>query len=1176
MKLLLALILTFSSFANLTDDPSIEINDFDIISSSFPSGSFDSTKLELIINEIRGRQTAAFLGYCMSNLPEEATDNNYCLNVNKSDLNNGWNSNLYNRTYHQIINLLNSAIGIGRDMVRSDFSTKEGKEFLKKVSLALQIYENTKKGPLIPKDVKTFDSIGKLGSFFGIYSIKDPKNALEAPQELPKINKSLFLTNETRIVEETSEEIDTVLDFNGSTNFPFVVNYRGEKWAIRFPTEVLDVPRDLDTLDGVRFKIRPNTPQVGHVLKRLARELGYNVVPSMFKKTVRIRFSQQDLEGSSFELQKTKLLAKLSETYPQEILPKSILDDSKDYIELKGIALEKIYDENNFLSFNGFPLSSGGNEYRREYRALALFAAWVDLPFLDDSIGAGVFDVKNSKLLHLLYNLDYGLGYGYPNLFREKLVRKVHRKNGTVTKIDLTYKPFKKTDLFKKMNLSDAKWMAEKISHIKPDFLKNIFLKSGFPEMVAEIFVRKLMDRRNQILEALDLINEQTPLEEGWNKTLPGLEKYFNKDGFLIDPDEELTKLVESPFPIYWSTTWFAKIGNHGFNRVAFKNYGRRLLSTVNSFGMGNLHLGPGYFNNGFTFQEFASNGNNPFTPCAIGSCFFQVLNIGAGVLLPYRFVIENPDKASKKRFLIVDIFRLAIKVGVGSEFYNTLGISPIGLQPIGNVSTFSVFEFVKVHPTDNFKEYTQGYGEGMKIPGLPIFGLQQKFIESMEEDDSIMINKYIGLGGTIGAGWSAPIGVVSANFGLDAGVILLSGKILHKNKGDNVVLNFSKITAKQLSLFARLEAVGFIDHNLLATGANLTLRDVNKKDEVFLFNLKNEADHKMLMESVKKITARSIPDEYRLSERIIHSKNSDIGTRFTSFMGHERKTKKIEAQFQNFTDGSVQKELSYVRRLETYLNKNQRIYDFKASLNEKGDLYFKVKTFIKFNNVKKERFLKFYPMIKKLTPDDFIVFDLNAVDEDLGDIEFNSIAIVSGEGIKKLLGFSNFQICNAYLEGEDEEQEERIECDKSNYPIGLKLLISDLEKTREEFKELGPNPDKKSVFGVLKKLVNLHVHHYKNESLIKLFKTLIPREDFFQASTLHSSNAAFPGKIDEINLSRINKGAFSPSVRHLADTVEQAYSIFSDQLIFSLRNYLYFKDPSLDYPRTGFLNQQL
>jgi hypothetical protein len=214
--------------------------------------------------------------------------------------------------------------------------------------------------------------------------------------------------------------------------------------------------------------------------------------------------------------------------------------------------------------------------------------------------------------------------------------------------------------------------------------------------------------------------------------------------------------------------------------------------------------------------------------------------------------------------------------------------------------------------------------------------------------------------------------------------------------------------------------------------------------------------------------------------------------------------------------------------------------------------------------------------MIKKLTPDDFIVFDLNAVDEDLGDIEFNTIAIVSGEGIKKLLGFSNFQICNAYLEGEDEEQEERIECDKSNYPIGLKLLISDLEKTREEFKELGPNPDKKSVFGVLKKLVNLHVHHYKNESLIKLFKTLIPREDFFQASTLHSSNAAFPGKIDEINLSRINKGAFSPSVRHLADTVEQAYSIFSDQLIFSLRNYLYFKDPSLDYPRTGFLNQQL
>jgi hypothetical protein len=1172
MKLLLAIILSFSSFATLMDDPSIEINDFEIISSSFPSGSFDSTKLDLIINEVRGKQNAAFLGFCMSNLPEEATDNNYCLSVGKAELQKGWSSNLYNRTYQQILNLLNAATGIGRDMGNSDFSTKEGQVFLKKVSLALQIYENTKKGPLIPKDVKTFDYLGKLGSFFGLYSIKDPKDAPETPQELPKINKSLIWTNESNIVEDNSEEIDTVLDFNGSTNFPFVVNFRGEKWAIRFPTEVLDVPKNGDLLDGIKFKIRPNTPQVGHVLKRLARELGYNVVPSMFKKTVRIRFSQQDLEGSSFQLLKNKLLVKLSETYPQEILPKSIFDDSKDYIELKGIALEKIYDEENFLSFNGFPLSSGGNQYRKEYRALALFAAWVDLPFLDDNIGAGIFDVKNAKLLHLLYNLDYGLGYGYPNLFREKLVKKVHRKDGTVTKIDLHYKPFQKTDLFKKMNLSDARWMAEKISHIKPDFLKNIFLQSGFPETVAEIFVRKLMDRRNQILEAFDLINEQTPREEGWNKTLPGLEKYFNKDGYLIDPDEELTKLVESSFPIYWSTTWFAKIGNHGFNRVAFKNYGRRLLTTINSYAAGNLHLGPGYYNNAPVFQEFATNGNPGLGPC-IGNCFFQGLNIGVHTLLPYRFVIENPDNQSKKRFLVIDLFRLALRLSLGSQFYNALGVSPAGLQPVVNVNTFAVFEFVKIHPTDDFKQYTQGYGEGMKIPGLPIFGLQQKFIESMEEDDSIMINKYIGFGSTVGAGWSAPIGVASANFGVDASVILLSGKTLHREIGDNVVLNFSKLTSKQVSLFARLEIAGFIDHNLFTSGPTLTLRDINKRDEVFLFNLKDEKDHEMLLESVKKITPKNIPDEYRVSERLIHSKNAEISTRLTSFMAHDRKTKKIEAQFKNFTDGTVQKELAYVRRLDTLLNQNQRIYDYKASLNEKGDLFLKVKTFIKFKNVKKEQFQKFYPMIEKLTPDDFIVFDLNAVDEDMGDIEFNSIAIISGEGIQKLLGFSNFQICKAYLEGEEEEE---IECDKSNYPIGLKLLISDLEKTKKEFKELGPNPNKKSVFSVLKKLVNLQVHHYKNDSLIKLFKTLIPKEDFFQNSTLSSSRAAFPGKIDEINLSRNNKGSFTPTIRHLAESVEQAYAIFSDQLFYALRNHIYFRDPSIEYPRTGFMNKQL
>jgi hypothetical protein len=346
-----------------------------------------------------------------------------------------------------------------------------------------------------------------------------------------------------------------------------------------------------------------------------------------------------------------------------------------------------------------------------------------------------------------------------------------------------------------------------------------------------------------------------------------------------------------------------------------------------------------------------------------------------------------------------------------------------------------------------------------------------------------------------------------------------------------------------------------------------LSLGDFNKRDQVFLFDLKNENDHNTFYKSIKALSPKKIPDEYRLSERIIHTKQSEISTRLTSFMGHDRKTKKIEAQFQNFTDGTSQKEYAYTRRLNTFLNKNERIYNYKSSINEKGDMFLKVNTSIKFKNVTRERFAKFYPLIKQQTPEDFIVFDINSVDEDMGDVDFNSTMILSGTGIQKLLNLSDKELCLTYV-----EEKELDKCESKDYPIGLKLLIKDLSQTKYYYKELGPNPDRKSIFQVLKRMTNLPAHHWKNESLIKIFKNMIPQQDFFQQSSLTSEKAAFPGKINEINLSRRNKGSFMPSARHLAESVEQAYAIFSDELFYTLRRYVFSRDPSLEYPRNGFL----
>lgn len=69
MKILLILLLTFSLFAKTPEGTPIEINDAEIISSSFSNGIFDSTKLELILMEVKEKQNAAFLSFCQNNLP---------------------------------------------------------------------------------------------------------------------------------------------------------------------------------------------------------------------------------------------------------------------------------------------------------------------------------------------------------------------------------------------------------------------------------------------------------------------------------------------------------------------------------------------------------------------------------------------------------------------------------------------------------------------------------------------------------------------------------------------------------------------------------------------------------------------------------------------------------------------------------------------------------------------------------------------------------------------------------------------------------------------------------------------------------------------------------------------------------------------------------------------------
>ena len=103
---------------------------------------------------------------------------------------------------------------------------------------------------------------------------------------------------------------------------------------------------------------------------------------------------------------------------------------------------------------------------------------------------------------------------------------------GKVTGITLDYKRLNSFPLLSTLTFSDARWMIRMIAQLTPSQIMRSFKNAGFPDLVSQIFVLKLMSRRNQLIEALNL-GEEIAKEDGWKGSIAGHEKFFTKEGII-------------------------------------------------------------------------------------------------------------------------------------------------------------------------------------------------------------------------------------------------------------------------------------------------------------------------------------------------------------------------------------------------------------------------------------------------------------------------------------------------------------------------------------------------------------------------------------------------------------------------------------------------------------------
>jgi hypothetical protein len=163
-----------------------------------------------------------------------------------------------------------------------------------------------------------------------------------------------------------------------------------------------------------------------------------------------------------------------------------------------------------------------GHERRRELRGVALLAAWLE--WSDSRYENTRLRVARTaghpELQHFFSDLGAGLGgpsgwfslHGEdPNQFGWAFTRpEIVRGPGRMTTPFRVapYHPIVATPAFREMTLDDARWMARLIGQLTEDQIRAALIASGYDAAEVNLYLEKLVSRRDQMVRDLKLADE--------------------------------------------------------------------------------------------------------------------------------------------------------------------------------------------------------------------------------------------------------------------------------------------------------------------------------------------------------------------------------------------------------------------------------------------------------------------------------------------------------------------------------------------------------------------------------------------------------------------------------------------------------------------------------------------
>ena len=662
------------------------------------------------------------------------------------------------------------------------------------------------------------------------------------------------------------------------------VRYGKDRYKMKYLSATKPIEQ-ADTVSGIFGYWRNNSSEVNTetVVNNLAAALGFTVDPTFFKHSVRLYLPLADpTSAKEFDRAYQRLLTDQEHWHdymPEQAFAEIDRDDRGHwYIRMRSVSLERRSAVDSDLSVGAFIKAAFSRPLKREFRAFALFSAWVsDADVKDDNASLVlVGNAEGRKVAYSAADMGYVLGNWFskdaPNFLSRDMIERVRRKaDGSIYEIVLNYRsPFNNSAL-NTMSLSDAKWMTRLIAQLSPAQIKNAFLTAGYSALLSEYFTQLMLRRRDQLIEVFGLMG-QTLVDAAGTKivlkresamtdpdtyAVEGYEQYF-KNGYLHDPEGEVSSnpgdfvrryydrsLVRATPGTLQNALWETVEASLKINTVSLLSRRLQKLKITNrTFGLPLLQ------------GDFCER-----------ECFYDGLRIGITNFLPQRFLLKNPYDDQEKPLLLVDVYRFGFLLGadISEDFPARFGIDSELNDQLPQLRYQKVYEFIKVKPLDSVIDSVKNLGELSPLQILKYNRIHLQLVEQLQAGETLIASTYLTRGAGLEFGKYPLLGQPMLRAGVDLKHVVVSRKALVRGE-DKFLLQFSDLKATKFWMGLR--------GDLLLADFPIIGVEMEKLSQVdLLFAFPASAEHYGLLEEnlVATVPADDIAD-FAVVERSIDS----------------------------------------------------------------------------------------------------------------------------------------------------------------------------------------------------------------------------------------------------------------------------------------------------------------